>query len=81
MARPCARADYGVVPSPKDAQGTASAHIEPAGNGYAIIEAARAQRFAPNEIAAKYDTASGQGTILFFAKGLFSRGPFIQPTG
>jgi hypothetical protein len=30
MARPCARADYDVVPSPKAAQGTASAHIEPA---------------------------------------------------
>ena len=38
----------------KPLSGLPMAYIEPAGNGYAIIEAARAQGFNPCEIDAKF---------------------------
>jgi hypothetical protein len=40
------------------------AHIEPAGNGYAIIEAARAQGLNPQEIDTKYVTAGKDARAL-----------------
>jgi hypothetical protein len=48
----------------KPLRGLPQAHIEPAGNGYAIIEAARAQGFAPHEIDAKYVTLGKDGRAL-----------------
>jgi hypothetical protein len=48
----------------KPLRGLPQAHIEPAGNGYAIIEAARAQGFAPNEIEAKYVSLGKDGRAL-----------------
>jgi hypothetical protein len=48
----------------KPLKGLPQAHIEPAGNGYAIIEAARAQGFAPHEIDAKYVTLGKEGRAL-----------------
>ena len=40
------------------------AHIEPAGNGYAVIEAARAQGLHPREIGAKYVAAGKDARAL-----------------
>jgi hypothetical protein len=48
----------------KPLRGLPQAHIEPAGNGYAIIEAARAQGFNPREIDAKYVTLGKDGRAL-----------------
>jgi hypothetical protein len=48
----------------KPLRGLPQAHIEPAGNGYAIIEAARAQGFAPNEIDAKFVALGKDGRAL-----------------
>ena len=45
----------------KPLRGLPQAHIEPAGNGYAITEAARAQGFAPHEIDAKYVSLGKDG--------------------
>jgi hypothetical protein len=53
-----------VVPSPETAQWIAQAHVEPAGNGYSIIEACRAQGFAPHEIDAKYVSLGKDGRAL-----------------
>ena len=48
----------------KPLRGLPQAHIEPAGNGYAIIEAARAQGFNPHEIDAKYVSLGKDGRAL-----------------
>ena len=48
----------------KPLRGLPQAHIEPAGNGYAIIEAARAQGFTPHEIDAKYVSLGKDGRAL-----------------
>jgi hypothetical protein len=48
----------------KPLRGLPQAHIEPAGNGYTIIEAARAQGFAPNEIDTKLVTLGKDGRAL-----------------
>ena len=44
--------------------GPPAAHVEPAGNGYAIIEAARAQGLSPREIDAKYVSAGKDARAL-----------------
>jgi hypothetical protein len=44
--------------------GPPAAHIEPAGNGYAIIEAARAQGLNPSEIDTKYVAAGKDARAL-----------------
>ena len=44
--------------------GPPTAHIEPAGNGYAIIEAARAQGLNPREIDTKYVAAGKDARAL-----------------
>ena len=44
--------------------GPPAAHIEPAGNAYAIIEAARAQGLSPREIDAKYVSAGKDARAL-----------------
>jgi hypothetical protein len=44
--------------------GPPSAYIEPAGNGYAVIEAARAQGLNPREIESKYVVAGKDGRAL-----------------
>ena len=49
-----ARAGPDVVPAPEAARRAPTAYIEAAGNGYAIIEMARAQGLNPREIDAKY---------------------------
>ena len=48
----------------KPLRGSPEAHIEPAGNGYAIIEAARAQGLNPHEIDTKYVTAGKDARAL-----------------
>jgi hypothetical protein len=48
----------------KPLRGLPQAHIEPAGNGYAIIEGARAQGLHPNEIDAKYVALGKDGRAL-----------------
>jgi hypothetical protein len=48
----------------KPLRGLPSAHIEPAGNGYAMIEAARAQGLSPPEIDAKYVRLGKDGRAL-----------------
>jgi hypothetical protein len=54
--------DHGVVQSPEAAQ-RAAAGAHP-GNGYAIIEAARAQGFGPHEIDAKFVALGKDGRAL-----------------
>ena len=54
--------------------GLPQAHIEPAGNGYSIIEVSRAQGFAPHEIDAKYVSLGKDGRALAVE-------PHTQPTG
>ena len=44
--------------------GPPSAHIEPAGNGYAVIEAARVQGLNPREIDSKYVAAGKDARAL-----------------
>ena len=44
--------------------GLPSAYVEPAGNGYAIIEAARAQGLSPREIDAKFVTLGKDNRAL-----------------
>jgi hypothetical protein len=44
--------------------GLPQAHIEPAGNGYSLIEACRAQGFAPHEIDTKYVSLGKDGRAL-----------------
>ncbi len=48
----------------KPLRGLPSAHIEPAGNGYAIIEAARAQGLSPREIDTKWVELGKDGRAL-----------------
>jgi hypothetical protein len=48
----------------KPLRGLPSAHIEPAGNGYAIIEAARAQGLNPCEIDMKWVDLGKDGRAL-----------------
>jgi hypothetical protein len=48
----------------KPLRGLPQAHIEPAGNGYSLIEACRAQGFAPHEIDAKYVGLGKDGRAL-----------------
>ena len=48
----------------KPLRGLPQAHIEPAGNGYSLIEACRAQGFAPHEIDAKYVSLGKDGRAL-----------------
>jgi hypothetical protein len=48
----------------KPLRGLPSVHIEPAGNGYSLIEACRAQGFAPHEIDAKYVSLGKDGRAL-----------------
>jgi hypothetical protein len=49
---------------PKPLTGLPSAHIEPAGNGYAIIEAARSQELNPVEIDTKFVALGKDGRAL-----------------
>jgi hypothetical protein len=48
----------------KPLRGLPQAHIEPAGNGYSLSEACRAQGFAPHEIDAKYVSLGKDGRAL-----------------
>jgi hypothetical protein len=48
----------------KPLRGLPQAHIEPAGNGYSVIEASRAQGFAPHEIDAKFVSLGKDGRAL-----------------
>jgi hypothetical protein len=48
----------------KPLRGLPKAHIEPAGNGYSIIEACRAQGFAPREIDAQFVALGKDGRAL-----------------
>ncbi len=48
----------------KPLRGLPQAHIEPAGNGYSLIEACRAQGFAPHEIDAKFVSLGKDGRAL-----------------
>jgi hypothetical protein len=64
VARSRTREDHGMAPSPKAGQGLPSAHIESAGNGYAIIEAARSQELNPVEIDTKFFVLGRDGWAL-----------------
>jgi hypothetical protein len=48
----------------KPLRGLPTAHIEPAGNGYTIIEAARAQGLSPREIDTKWVELGKDGRAL-----------------
>jgi hypothetical protein len=48
----------------KPLRGLPEAHIEPAGNGYSIIEACRAQELYPSEIDTKFVTLGKDGRAL-----------------
>jgi hypothetical protein len=48
----------------KPLRGLPQAHVEPAGNGYSLIEACRAQGFAPHEIDPKYVSLGKDGRAL-----------------
>ena len=63
-----------MVPQVETSRGVPQAHIEPAGNGYSIIEVSRAQGFAPHEIDAKYVSLGKDGRALAVE-------PHTQPTG
>ena len=59
-----ARARNGAECPRRSRRRTATAYIEPAGNGYAVIEAARVQGLNPREIDSKYVTAGKDARAL-----------------